>query len=161
MGDDGAGCSRDWSDAKRSRVSGLVGIARRAASRDPASPPSASGKCRCRSRNLPVRRLEHAITPGRRSAKVWRTQIRLGQRKRRAATRIVTGRPCHGRSLSTRRSTLSMRQDAIPQVGHSAVVGRGVASMMTLSGLGSTRVIWSTLGTKDSKREHTRRAPWA
>ena len=80
-------------------MSGLVRTASRATSLAPASPPSASAMCRCRSRYLAVRRLERAITPARRSANVWLEQNPLGQRNRRAATRIVTGRPCHGRSV--------------------------------------------------------------
>src|SRR5947208_16308265 len=50
-----------------------------------------------------------------------------------------------------------MYPEARPQVGHLAVVGRGVTSMVTLSGLGNTRLTWSVLGTNDSKREDTSR----
>ena len=151
----GVGSSRERVDARRRSVSGLVGIASRAVSRAPASPPSASARCRCRSRSLPVRRLDCTITPNKRSANVRREQVRLRQRNRRAATRIVTGRPCQGRSCSTRRYTLWTRRDAAPQAGHSALVGRGDASMVTWFGIGSTRVTWSARGMKDSKGEGT------
>src|SRR5439155_11211595 len=50
-----------------------------------------------------------------------------------------------------------MYPEARPQVGHLAVVGRGVTSMVTPSGLGNTRLTWSVLGTNDSKREDTSR----
>src|SRR5438128_4803897 len=50
-----------------------------------------------------------------------------------------------------------MYPEARPQVGHLAVVGRGVTSMVTPSGLGNTRLTWSALGTNDSKREDTSR----
>ena len=86
----------------RSSVSGLIAMARRSASRAPASPPSARPIQRCRSSRRRVQRSVGGVTPPSCSAKVFREQSGLRQRNRRAWMSSVTARCCQGRSLRLR-----------------------------------------------------------
>src|SRR3954466_14256756 len=106
---------------RRSSVSGLVGIPRRAARREPASPPSDEPMSVwvCRSRS--VVRARGAANPGRRSAKMRRGQPDVGHTKRRMATRSRTRRPRQGRYSSRRVYRLRTRRASEPQTGQAAV----------------------------------------
>ena len=82
-------------------------------------------------------------------------QQRPTQRKRLAATEIVTRRPCHGRSQSDRWYRLCTRREAVPQSGHTAYGERGAVWMITPSAVVSTWSTFNECGTKDSERKDT------
>ena len=86
----------------RSRVDGLVGSRRRAASRAPACPPSARPIARRAVTNRWVLRAYVATRSGRRSVKIRRAQARLRQRNFRTVSWIRTARVPQGRSVRRR-----------------------------------------------------------
>jgi hypothetical protein len=76
-------------NASRSSVSAPAGAARRAASLDPASPPSAKPRWCRNSSSRPVRRPEGRATSVKRSAKVWWGKTRFEHRKRRSIAGVA------------------------------------------------------------------------
>jgi hypothetical protein len=88
--------------SKRSRVPGLAGMPRWRSWRAPASPPSATATRPCAAASRRVRWACGATRSRSGSAKVWRLQAVLRQRKRRTRSTRRTSRPTEGRSAGRR-----------------------------------------------------------
>jgi hypothetical protein len=93
---------RDTLRMRRRRVLRLTGTPWRRTCRAPAAPPKASPVWACVVAHLAVVRAYSGATCGSRSAKVWRRQVPVRQRKRRTIKRRAMGAVVQGKSARVR-----------------------------------------------------------
>src|SRR5579883_1454025 len=124
------------------------------ASRAPAAPPTARPNSARASYWGSVRRALTAASFGNRSAKIFREQALLRQRKRRTRKQIRTGRPPQGRSTRVRVYWLCRRADRRRQFGHGAVrrVGASTNVKRSVATLNSSRRKPAKWGTRAARR---------